>query len=396
MDVYEESLELHEKYRGKLAVRSLVRVDSQEALSLAYTPGVARPCEVIGRDPASAWNLTMKGRTIAVVSDGSAILGLGDLGPEAALPVMEGKAVLFKEFAGVDAVPIVLDVREPDAVVAAVRAIAPTFGGINLEDISAPRCFEIEDRLQDLGIPVLHDDQHGTAIVCVAAVRNALRHLGRELRDVRVVISGAGAAGRAIARVLACADGGDEAAGSIRVVDSVGVVAPGRERQDPVKEELARLTNPEGERGSLRDALRGADVFVGVSRGKLLTRADVATMREHPVVLAMANPEPEIMPDEALAGGAAVVGTGRSDFPNQVNNVLAFPGLFRGALEVGATRFTPGMKRAAIDALVACVLEPAPRRILPSPFDRSVASNVARAVADAARRDGVARITSGS
>lgn len=394
MDVYEEALRIHELHRGKLEVRSLLRVDSPRNLALGYTPGVARPCEVIGRDVSKAWSLTMKGRTVAVVSDGSAILGLGDLGPEAALPVMEGKAILFKEFGGIDAFPLVLDARDPDAIVDTVKRIAPTFGGINLEDISAPRCFEIEERLQDIGIPVLHDDQHGTAIVCLAAVTNALKVVGKQLVDCRVVISGAGAAGRAIARLLSCADGGDRCipVGEVLVCDSKGIIGLHRDGLAPIKAELAEHTNRSRMRGDLKAALAGADVFIGVSRSNLLNRSDVATMAKGAVVLAMANPEPEILPDEALAGGAAVVGTGRSDFPNQVNNVLAFPGLFRGALEVGATRFTPGMKFAAIEAIANCVVEPGAKRILPPAFDRSVAFTVADAVARAAHADGVARI----
>ena len=394
MDVYEEALRIHELHRGKLEVRSLLRVDSPRNLTLAYTPGVARPCEVIGEDPAAAWNLTMKGRTVAVVSDGSAILGLGDLGPEASLPVMEGKAVLFKEFGGIDAVPVVLDATDPDDIVDTIRRIAPTFGGINLEDISAPRCFEIEERLQDLGIPVLHDDQHGTAIVCLAAIQNALKVVGKSLASSRIVISGAGAAGRAIARLLSCVDTSDRCipVAELLVCDSRGVIGPDREGLDPVKAEMLEHTNRDRISGTLADAVRGADVFIGVSKAGVLNQDHVRSMARDAVVLAMANPEPEILPDEALAAGAAVVGTGRSDFPNQVNNVLAFPGLFRGALEVGATRFTSGMKFAAIDAIASCVQGPSPTRILPAAFDRSVAFSVGRAVAEAAHRDGVARI----
>jgi malate dehydrogenase (oxaloacetate-decarboxylating) len=392
MDVYEKSLERHRETRGKIEIRSRMRLETQEDLSIAYTPGVARPCEVIREDESEAWNLTWRGRTVAVVSDGSAVLGLGDIGPAASLPVMEGKAALFHEFAGVDAVPVVLDAREPDEIVAIVRAIVPTFGGINLEDISAPRCFEIEARLQDVGIPVLHDDQHGTAIVLLAAMINASRVVGRPLSELSVVINGAGAAGRAIAYLLSCKD--EEAdrcvpVGRIRVCDSKGILWPERPGNDPSKEEIAQTTNPEGDRGSLADALVGTDVFIGVSRGDLLKADDVRTMAPNPIVLAMANPTPEIMPDEAKRGGAAIVGTGRSDFANQVNNVLAFPGLFRGALEARATRFTASMKLAAVDAIVSCVDEPTPGRILPTPFDRSVSVRVAAAVAEAARRAGV-------
>jgi malate dehydrogenase (oxaloacetate-decarboxylating) len=392
-DLFERSLARHRETRGKIEVRSRMRLDSSDDLSLAYTPGVARPCEAIAADPTQAWELTWKGRTVAVVSDGSAVLGLGDIGPLAALPVMEGKAALFREFAGVDAVPIVLDAREPDAIVATVTALAPTFGGINLEDISAPRCFEIEARLQDVGIPVLHDDQHGTAIVLLAALMSSTRVVGRPLSGMTVVINGAGAAGRAIARLVTCVESDDRCipVGRVLVCDSKGIIAPGRAHMDPVKEELARLTNADGLSGSLRDALRGADVFIGVSRGNLLRAADVRTMAADPIVLAMANPTPEIDPDEARAGGAAIVGTGRSDHPNQVNNVLAFPGLFRGALEARASRFTNAMKFAAVEALTDHVREPTPGRILPEAFDRSVAVAVAKRVAAAARASGVAR-----
>lgn len=391
MDIYERSLKRHRETQGKISVISRMRLESQDDLSIAYTPGVARPCEVIAQDPGAAWDLTWKGRTVAVVSDGSAILGLGNLGPAASLPVMEGKAALFHEFAGIDAVPVVLDVHQVDEIVAIVRAIAPTYGGINLEDIAAPRCFAIEEQLQDIGIPVLHDDQHGTAIVLLAALRSAVRCLGRELRELSVVINGAGAAGRAIAHLLTPTEGGDlsSAVRQVRVCDSGGIVSPGRQGNDAIKEELARRTNSAGQHGGLKDALIGADVFIGVSRANLLNREDITTMAKDSIVLAMANPIPEIMPDEALAGGAAIVGTGRSDLPNQVNNVLAFPGLFRGALEARATRFTESMKLAAVDAIAACVEEPTPRRILPPAFDRSVAVAVAAAVRQAAIAAGV-------
>ncbi len=391
MDIYERSLKRHRETQGKISITSRMRLESQDDLSIAYTPGVARPCEVIAKDPGAAWDLTWKGRTVAVVSDGSAILGLGNLGPKASLPVMEGKAALFHEFAGVDAVPVVLDVHEVDEIVNIVRAIAPTYGGINLEDIAAPRCFAIEEQLQDIGIPVLHDDQHGTAIVLLAALRNAARCLGRQLRELSVVVNGAGAAGRAIAHLLTPQEDADlsSAVRQVRICDSRGIVWPGREGNDGLKAELAQRTNSAGDQGSLQDALAGADVFIGVSRANLLTRQDIETMAKDSIVLAMANPIPEVMPDEAMAGGAAIIGTGRSDFPNQVNNVLAFPGLFRGALEARAIRFTESMKLAAVDAITDCVEEPTPRRILPQAFDRSVAVAVANAVRQAAVAAGV-------
>ena len=392
-DIYERSLARHAARHGKIEVASRMRLDSTDDLSLAYTPGVARPCEVIAKEPAAAWDLTWKGRTVAVVSDGSAILGLGDLGPLAALPVMEGKAALFREFAGVDAVPIVLDQHEPDDIVATVKAIAPSFGGINLEDISAPRCFEIEERLQDIGIPVLHDDQHGTAIVLLAALMNACRATGRSMGELRVVIAGAGAAGRAIARLLTCHETDDRCVpvAELLVCDSRGILNRDEPRGDATKDELAQQTNPHDRKGSLKDALDGADVFIGVSRGGLLGEEDIRRMRRGdtpgsgPIVLAMANPVPEVDPEAARRAGASVIGTGRSDLPNQVNNVLAFPGLFRGALEARATRFTNRMKWAAVDAIAASVPEPTAGVILPPAFDRSVASRVASAVAAACR-----------
>jgi malate dehydrogenase (oxaloacetate-decarboxylating) len=391
MDIYEESLKRHRECRGKIEVHSRMRLDSQHDLSIAYTPGVARPCEIIADDPGAAWDLTWKGRTVAVVSDGTAVLGLGDIGPEAALPVMEGKAALFREFGGVDAVPVVLNTKDPEEIISIVRAIAPTFGGINLEDISAPRCFQIERALQDVGIPVLHDDQHGTAIVLLAALINAVRVQGRTLRDLKVVMVGAGAAGRAIARLLLCEEQDERCipVGELLVCDSRGIIYEGRERNDAVKEDIGRLTNPEKKSGTLKEALAGADVFIGVSRGGLLNEDDIRSMAKDPIVLAMANPEPEIMPDLAKKAGAAIVGTGRSDFPNQVNNVLAFPGLFRGALKARATKFTNSMLYAAIDAIADCVTGPSPDRILPKPFDRSVAVEVANRVYDAAVTSGV-------
>jgi len=390
MDYFEASLVRHQETKGKIEVRSRMRLESIDDLSIAYTPGVARPCEAIAEHPSAAWDLTWKGRTVAVVSDGSAVLGLGNLGGMASLPVMEGKAALFREFGGVDAVPIVLATQDEDEIIAAVRAIAPTFGGINLEDISAPRCFRIEAALQDLGIPVLHDDQHGTAIVLVAALLNATRITGVPLTSLSVVINGAGAAGRAIARLLCCKDADDRCipVGKVRICDSKGILAPSRAGLDEYKADMARWTNPDDQQGSLQDALRGAHAFIGVSRGDLLTAADIRTMAPDPIVLAMANPTPEIMPDQAEAGGARIIGTGRSDFPNQVNNVLAFPGLFRGALQARATRFTSAMKFAAIEAIAAAAGEPSPKHILPTAFDRSVAVAVAQQVADAARSSG--------
>ncbi|MEZ6036946.1 MAG: NADP-dependent malic enzyme [Planctomycetota bacterium] len=396
MDYFATALERHRQHQGKIEVRSRMRLESVEDLSLAYTPGVAAPCEAIAARPAEAWDLTWKGRTVAVVSDGSAVLGLGNLGGMASLPVMEGKAALFREFGGVDAVPIVLDTQDEDEVVRVVRAIAPTFGGINLEDISAPRCFRIEQRLQDLGIPVLHDDQHGTAIVLLAALWNATRVTGLPMQQLKVVINGAGAAGRAIARLLCCQDPHDRCipVAKVRVCDSKGVLYPSRGDLDGYKLEMAQWTNPEDEGGSLRDALRGANAFIGVSKGNLLRADDIRTMAKDAIVLAMANPTPEILPDEAERGGAAIVGTGRSDFPNQVNNVLAFPGLFRGALEARARRFTTAMKFAAIEAIAAAAGDPAPKRILPAAFDRSVAVAVAESVAAAARQSGACEAAS--
>ena len=385
-EVGRSSLALHERLRGKIRIASRMRLDSRADLALAYTPGVAAPCEAIAADPALARTLTIKYDSVAVVTDGSAVLGLGNIGPLAALPVMEGKALLFREFAGINAWPICLDTQDVDAIVATVRYIAPVFGGINLEDISAPRCFEVEARLQDLGIPVFHDDQHGTAIVLLAGLINAARVAGKRLEDLRVVINGAGAAGVAIARLLRCVGQDPDTCTSVRevlVCDSRGLVHGGRDDLTPVKQELLRFTNPDARSGSLRDVLRGADVFIGVSQGNLLGEEDIRSMAERPLVFAMANPVPEIMPELALAAGAAVVATGRSDFPNQVNNVLAFPGIFRGAFDAGATRITDAMKIAAAHALADSVSDPDPERILPETLDRSVAPRVAAAVAAA-------------
>ncbi|TDC37297.1 NADP-dependent malic enzyme [Micromonospora sp. KC213] len=373
---------------GKLAVASTVPLTSREDLSLAYTPGVARVCEAIAADPALVDDYTWVSHTVAVVTDGSAVLGLGNIGPRAALPVMEGKAVLFKQFAGVDAVPICLDTQDTDAIVTAVKMLAPSFGGINLEDISAPRCFEIERRLdEELSIPVFHDDQHGTAIVVLAALRNAATLLHRKLGDLRVTVSGAGAAGVAVTRMLIAGGVNPE---QMVVCDSRGII--GRHRADltETKAYLAETTNTGGREGDITEALRGADVLVGVSGGEIPEQA-VAAMAPGGIVFALANPTPEVHP-EVAARHVAVVATGRSDYPNQINNVLAFPGVFRGALDARATRITDGMKVAAADAIAAVVAESLTAdAIVPSPLDLRVAPAVAEAVAEAARRDGVTR-----
>ena len=350
MDIYESSLKLHAELGGKLAVKPLVEVKDKDALSKAYTPGVAAPCKEIAKDPSKAYVYTRKWNTVAVVSDGSAVLGLGNIGGLAGLPVMEGKSLLFKEFADIDSVPVVLSGQDEDDIVKTVEMIAPTFGGINLEDICAPKCFAVEKRLKEkLDIPVFHDDQHGTAIVVTAALFNALKVCGKQMRGAKIVICGAGSAGIAICRLKL--------------------------------------------RGTLADGVKGADVFIGVSAPKQLTAEMVRSMAEKPVVFAMANPEPEIYPDEAKAGGAYVVGTGRSDFPNQINNLLAFPGVFRGALDVRAKDISEGMKVAAARALAALAEENLSQEyIIPSPFDRRVAPAVAKAVAEQAKKEGLARI----
>ncbi len=371
---------------GKIEVRPTVRVRDRAGLSLAYTPGVARVCEAIAAEPELAYRYTWKGNAILIVTDGTAVLGLGDIGPLAALPVMEGKALLIKEFGGVDAVPICLDTQDADEIVETVIRIAPAFGGVILEDISAPRCFEIEERLQAaLDIPVFHDDQHGTAIVVLAALINAAKVVGRKLSDLRVVISGAGAAGIAVADMLL--EGG---VGDVAVGDSQGIVSRDRSDLTDVKAALAARTNRAGISGSINDALAGADVFIGVSAGQVPDEV-VASMASPSIVFALANPHPEVHPDVARRT-AAVVATGRSDYPNQINNVLAFPGVFRGALEVQASAITPAMKRAAAEAIADVVGDDlSADAIVPSVFDTRVAAEVSRAVAAAARADGVAR-----
>ncbi|MGW1162295.1 NAD(P)-dependent malic enzyme [Streptomyces sp. NPDC002513] len=371
---------------GKMAVQATVPIRDKDDLSLAYTPGVARVCTAIAEQPELVNDYTWKSSVVAVVTDGTAVLGLGDIGPEASLPVMEGKAILFKQFGGVDAVPIALDCTDVDEIVETVARLAPSFGGVNLEDISAPRCFEIERRLQErVDIPVFHDDQHGTAVVTLAALRNATRLTGKGLGDLRAVISGAGAAGVAIAKMLVEAGIGD-----VAVADRKGVVSSDRDDLTPVKRELAGFTNKAGLTGSLEHALKGADVFIGVSGGTVPEEA-VASMAEGAFVFAMANPDPEVHPDIAHKY-ASVVATGRSDFPNQINNVLAFPGIFAGALQVRASRITEGMKLAAAEALASVVGDDlAADYVIPSPFDERVAPAVTAAVAAAARAEGVAR-----
>ncbi len=389
-DFFQRSLIIHEQLRGKLGVQSRMPVLTRDDLSIAYTPGVARPCEVISEDVSRTRDLTIKRNSVAVVSDGSAVLGLGNIGPNAAIPVMEGKAILFKEFAGIDAWPLCVDTQDPVEIIETVRRIAPVFGGVNLEDISAPRCFEVEQSLQDLGIPVFHDDQHGTAIVLLAGLINAAAVVGKALTDLRIVINGAGAAGTAIARLLRCVGHDPNVCvpvSDVVVCDSQGAIHRGREGLSPYKKELLGYTNRSSRTGSLKEVLGDADVFIGVSKGNLLESGDISSMADDAIVLAMANPVPEIMPEDALAGGAAVVGTGRSDFPNQVNNVLVFPGIFRGALDCGAAQITEEMKVAAARALAACVDKPTADRILPDPLDRTVAPRVAEAVAQAASED---------
>ena len=373
---------------GKIEVLPLAPVADRDDLSMAYTPGVARVCNAIAADPRLAHELTIKKNTVAIVSDGTAVLGLGNIGPAAAMPVMEGKALLFKEFAGVDAFPICLDVRDADEIVETVVRLAPTFGGINLEDIAAPQCFEVEERLKELlDIPVFHDDQHGTAVVCLAALENALKIVDKKMIDLTVVIAGVGAAGVAISKIIM-----EAGVPNVIGADRQGAIWDGRTELNPAKQWFAENTNADRRQGSLASVLAGADVFVGVSGPGLLTADDLRTMGSKPIVFAMANPDPEIRPEEA-AGIAAVIATGRSDFPNQINNVLCFPGIFRGALDAGATTITEGMKLAAANAIASAVDENdlSPDFIIPSVFDKRVVSLVARASAEAAVREGVCR-----
>ncbi len=390
-DYAKESLKLHEKWNGKIEVISRVPVRTKEDLSLAYTPGVAEPCLEIRKDIGRSYDLTRRANLVLVATDGSAVLGLGDIGPEAGMPVMEGKCVLFKEFAGVDAFPLCIKSKDVDEIVDTIYRISGSFGGVNLEDISAPRCFEIEKKLKEkCDIPIFHDDQHGTAIISLAGLMNALKVVGKKLEELKVVMSGAGAASIAISKLLISAG-----VKNIILCDRRGAIYKGRkEGMNPVKEEMAEISNPEGIAGSLADAMEGADVFIGVSAPGLVTQDMVRSMNRDAIVFACANPVPEIFPDEAKAAGAAVVATGRSDFPNQINNVLAFPGVFRGALDVRASDINEEMKIAAAKALASLVPaeELSADYIIPAAFEPGVAEAVAEAVAESARRSGVARI----
>ncbi|MFA1710161.1 NADP-dependent malic enzyme [Peribacillus frigoritolerans] len=390
LNLREKALKMHKENQGKIGVYSKVEVKDANDLSLAYSPGVAEPCLEINEDERKVYDYTAKGNLVAVVTDGSAVLGLGDIGPKAAMPVMEGKAILFKSFADVDAFPICLDTNDPDKIVEAVKLLEPTFGGVNLEDISAPRCFEIEARLRKAcNIPIFHDDQHGTAIVTAAGLINALKLANKKLDDISVVVNGAGAAGVAIVKLLLQMGVKD-----ILLCDTKGIIYKGRiTGMNKFKEEMANITNSKQMQGSLADALIGADVFVGVSAAGAITQKMIGSMKENPIIFAMANPVPEIMPDEAKAAGALVVGTGRSDFPNQVNNVLAFPGIFRGALDVQAKDINEEMKLAAVYAIAELISEEDLHAdyVIPEPFDSRVVNCVASAVADAALRTGVAQ-----
>lgn len=386
MNVYEKALEQHKKWRGKVQVTSKAPVTTAADLSLAYSPGVAEPCRQIAADPSKVWDYTWKGNTVAIVSDGSAVLGLGNIGPAAALPVMEGKAVLFKEFGNVDAIPLCLNTQDVDEIVQIVKALEPTIAGVNLEDISSPRCFEIEERLKkETNMFIFHDDQHGTAVVTLAGLINALKVVGKG-KDSTILVNGIGAAGGAIIRLL-IQDGYQ----NILACGRHGLLIPGDPRNNPIQEEVAQFTNPNKSTKTLQEALVGADVFIGVSAANILTAEMIQGMNEKPIIMALANPEPEIAVELALEAGAAVVATGRSDYPNQINNVLGFPGIFRGALDVRASDINDDMKVAAAYAIAELVKEPIAEYVIPSPFDPEVAKAVAGAVAETARKTGVAR-----
>ena len=393
MDYAKESLKLHEQWRGKIQVAAKIKVENKEDLSLAYTPGVAQPCLEIQKDYNKSFSLTARGNTVAVVTDGTAVLGLGDIGPEAGMPVMEGKALLFKTFGDVDAIPLCVRSKSVDDIVNTIKLLAGSFGGVNLEDISAPRCFEIEKRLKEdpeVDIPIFHDDQHGTAVVCVAACINALKFVGKKWEDISIVFNGAGAAGVAIAKLMIAMGAKD-----VVMCDRTGIIYKGRtEGMNSAKEEIASFTNKLNKKGTLAEALVGADMFVGVSSPGVVTEEMVKTMKPDAIVMPMANPTPEIMPDLAKKAGAAVVGTGRSDFPNQINNVLAFPGIFRGALDCRATDINEDMKIAAATAIASLVSDEElnAEYVIPAPFDKRVAPTVAKAVKEAAIKCGLNRI----
>ena len=390
MDYAQRSLELHYEVKGKIETALRVPVDGREALSLAYTPGVAQPCLEIKKDADKSFELTRRWNTVAVVTDGSAVLGLGDIGPEAGMPVMEGKCVLFKAFGDVDAVPLCIRSKDVDDIVRTVSLLAGSFGGVNLEDISAPRCFEIEKRLQELcDIPVFHDDQHGTAVVVLSALINALKVVGKSMDEVKIVINGAGAAGMAVAQLLLSVGIKD-----LILCDRSGAIFAGREGLNPYKAEIASRSNPRNVTGSLAEAVKGADVFIGVSAPGVLSAEMIKSMAKDPIVFACANPTPEIMPDEARAAGAAVVATGRSDYPNQLNNVLCFPAIFRGTLDVRASHISHGMKLAAAKAIASLVAddELSADNILPQAFDKRIKATVSAAVAECARSEGLARV----
>ncbi|RIL95940.1 NAD-dependent malic enzyme [Staphylococcus chromogenes] len=391
MSLRDEALQMHKENHGKLAVAPKVKVTNKEELSLAYSPGVAEPCKDIHEHPEKVYDYTMKNNTVAVISDGTAVLGLGNIGAEASLPVMEGKAVLFKSFSGIDGIPLSLSTTDTEEIIQTVKLLEPNFGGINLEDISAPRCFEIEERLKkETKIPVFHDDQHGTAIVTLAGLMNALRIVKKDLSDIRVVLNGAGAAGIAIVKLLY-----SYGVREMIMCDSQGAIYEGRPHgMNPTKEYVAKWTNKDKINGKLADVIEGADVFIGVSVANLLSEEMVRSMADNPVIFAMSNPNPEITPELAKSAGAKVIGTGRSDFPNQINNVLAFPGIFRGALDVRATHINEQMKQAAVEAIASLISEEELTEdyVIPGPFDKRVAPSVAKAVAKAAMESGVARI----
>lgn len=390
MNIYEESLQFHKQLRGKLEVSSRVKITNEKDLSLAYTPGVAEPCREIHKDPSTAYLYTRKWNTVAIISDGTAVLGLGDIGPLASLPVMEGKSILFKEFADVDAFPIVLDTKDVNEIVETVVRIAPTLGGINLEDISAPRCFEIEKKLKErLNIPVFHDDQHGTAIIVLSGLMNALKIVNKKVEDLKIIVNGAGSAGTAITKLLL-----SYGAKNIIICDRAGALNRNSTYSNPYFTELSNITNPNNESGLLCDVIKNADVFIGVSAPNIVSKEMVTSMNSDSILFAMANPTPEIFPDDAKNAGAKVIGTGRSDFPNQINNVLAFPGIFRGALDVRATEINEEMKIAAAHAIADSVSDEElnPNYIIPKAFNLDVQKRVAQAVKDAAIKSGVATI----